>query len=93
MTPRQQIDKLANYIMFEIPGEPSQDQGAVETAIRLLGDRQKMLDACIQAQEALRLTREYVGAKVLPAIPGWSWYDATVALEAIIPAVAQPVGD
>jgi hypothetical protein len=27
--------------------------------------------------EALRLTREYVG-DVLPAIVGWSWYDALV---------------
>lgn len=26
--------------------------------------------------EALRLTREYVGADRLPAIEGWSWYDA-----------------
>ncbi|WP_435113313.1 hypothetical protein [Nocardiopsis synnemataformans] len=26
--------------------------------------------------EALRLTREYVGADTLPAHPGWSWYDA-----------------
>lgn len=25
---------------------------------------------------ALRLTREYVGPDVLPALPGWSWYDA-----------------
>lgn len=33
-----------------------------------------------QAVEALRLTREYVEPTVkLPAIEGWSWYDATVA--------------
>ena len=25
---------------------------------------------------AIRLTREYVGADVLPAFPGWEWYDA-----------------
>jgi hypothetical protein len=35
-----------------------------------------------QTREALRLTREYVGEKVLPAIEGWSWYDATVAVDA-----------
>ena len=33
------------------------------------------------ALEAFRLTREYVGEELLPAIPGWSWYDATVALK------------
>lgn len=28
--------------------------------------------------EALRLTQEYVGSEVLPAAPGWSWYDALI---------------
>lgn len=33
-----------------------------------------------QAVEALRLTREYVEPRVrLPALPGWSWFDATNA--------------
>lgn len=31
-----QIDKLASFIMDEVPGEPSQNEGAVDTAIRLL---------------------------------------------------------
>jgi len=31
----QQIKRLARFIM-EIPGEPSQSEGAVDTAIRLL---------------------------------------------------------
>lgn len=31
-----QIEKLANFILFEVPGEPSQDQGAIDTAIRLI---------------------------------------------------------
>ncbi len=34
-TPEQQIEHLANYIMGNLPGEPSQDQGAIETIIRL----------------------------------------------------------
>ncbi len=29
-----QIDRLANFIMREVPGEPSQSEGAVDTAIR-----------------------------------------------------------
>lgn len=36
----KQIDRLAKFIMAEIPGEPSQSEGAVDTAIRLLKARQ-----------------------------------------------------
>lgn len=36
MTENKQIEKLANFIMNEIPGEPSESEGAVDTAIRLL---------------------------------------------------------
>jgi len=32
----KQVDRLADYILSEVPGEPSQDQGAVDTAIRLI---------------------------------------------------------
>jgi len=32
----EQIQLLANYIMWEIPGEPSRSEGAGDTAIRLL---------------------------------------------------------
>jgi len=35
VTIKQQIEKLANFIMAEIPGEPSQDEGAVDTIIRV----------------------------------------------------------
>lgn len=31
-----QVDRLANFIMAEIDGEPSRNEGAVDTAIRLL---------------------------------------------------------
>lgn len=36
MTAAEQIEELANFIMAEIPGEPSVSEGAVDTAIRLL---------------------------------------------------------
>ncbi len=36
MSAKHQINLLADYIMAEIPGEPSQDEGAGDTAIRLL---------------------------------------------------------
>lgn len=32
----KEIDKLADFIMDEIPGEPSENEGAIECAIRLL---------------------------------------------------------
>lgn len=35
----QQIDRLAKFIMEEVPGEPSEDQGAVDTAMRLIRDK------------------------------------------------------
>lgn len=38
-SPQQQIDRLAKFIMEEVPGEPSEDQGAVDTAIRLIRDK------------------------------------------------------
>ena len=36
MLPEQQIEKLANFIMAEVPGEPSQSEGAVDCAIRII---------------------------------------------------------
>lgn len=36
----QQIDRLATFIMAHVPGEPSQSQGAIDTAIRLLTQRE-----------------------------------------------------
>lgn len=37
-----------------------------------------------QAREALRHTREYIGEEKLPAVEGWTWYDATVAIDAAL---------
>ena len=33
---RKQIDELARFILEEVPGEPSRNEGAVECAIRLI---------------------------------------------------------
>jgi len=35
-TLQSQIDRLARFIMEEVPGEPSQSEGAVDTAIRIM---------------------------------------------------------
>lgn len=79
----RQIEALAHVIANEIEGEPSQSQGAVATAIRLLRAGQYQADGRIlkvlaEAAEALRLTAEYVGPDGLPAVEGWSWWDALV---------------
>jgi hypothetical protein len=51
----------------------------------------EMADVLHQAREAIRLTREYVdpacysdGPKLLPEVEGWSWYDAVVAIDAVL---------
>jgi hypothetical protein len=36
----QQIERLAKFIMAEVPGEPSQSEGAVDCAIRLIRQAQ-----------------------------------------------------
>ena len=45
----EQIDKLANFIMSEIPGEPSLDEGAGDCAIRIIKDHRDALEklACL----------------------------------------------
>ncbi len=46
-TSQQQIDKLANFIMAEIPGEPSASEGAVDTAIRWMRDQVSAVDRAL----------------------------------------------
>jgi hypothetical protein len=40
-TLESQVDRLANFIMAEVPGEPSQSEGAIDTAIRIIRSLQK----------------------------------------------------
>ncbi len=46
-----QIDRLAKFIVEHIPGEPSQSEGAVDTAIRIMSSQQGQTDLEI-AEEA-----------------------------------------
>ena len=43
MTAEQQTDVLAKYIMAEIPGEPSHNEGAGNTAVRVLKQYRRAL--------------------------------------------------
>lgn len=45
-------------------------------------DNEKLLS---DALKALCLTRDYVGEDMLPAIPGWEWYDVGRQIETLIP--------
>ena len=47
----------------------------------------EMREVLRQAEQAIHFTREYLGVERLPAIPGWSWYDATLRLKAILAAL------
>lgn len=38
-----EIDRLARFIIAEVAGEPSQSEGAVDTAIRIIRKQQRML--------------------------------------------------
>ncbi len=42
-------------------------------------------DVLSRALRALCLTRDYVGEDILPAIEGWEWYDAGMAICKLIP--------
>jgi hypothetical protein len=50
-SPSSQIDRLAAFILEKVPGEPSQSQGAVDTAIRVMENFEKQT----RPSEALNL--------------------------------------
>lgn len=47
----EQIDKLGTFILEHVQGEPSQSEGAIDTAIRVIAATQRALGA---AHELLR---------------------------------------
>lgn len=53
----RQIERLAQFIMHKIPGEPSQSEGAVDTAIRIMGDQAREVEALRAENAILRAER------------------------------------
>ena len=51
---KDQIDVLANFIMRNVPGQPSQSQGAVDTAIRTIKTLQARVRELEEALEDVR---------------------------------------
>lgn len=54
-----QINELAEFIMHEVDGEPSENQGAVDTAIRVIRALQAKVD---EAREALEEASDFISA-------------------------------
>lgn len=50
--------------------------GATAEIAQLQQQVRELRDQRDEAVQALRLTHEYVGTDMLPAVEGWSWYDA-----------------
>ena len=51
MQDQSQIDKLAAFIMANVEGEPSQSEGAGDTAIRIIKQLQAKNAELIQGQQ------------------------------------------
>lgn len=61
-----QIDKLANFIMNEVVGEPSQSQGAVDAAIRIIKSYQSQETLSQEWISKHAEHYEYLGYAVVP---------------------------
>lgn len=64
----KQIDKLANFIMASVPGEPSQSEGAVDCAMRIIESQAKeierLTDRIKSMEPELSMLRSYQGMTV-----------------------------
>ena len=55
MNLNEQTTKLANFIMAEIKGEPSQDEGAIDCAIRIMTQQEKEIQRLIEEVRRLEI--------------------------------------
>lgn len=82
---KKQIDQLANFIMAEVPGEPSQSEGAVDTAIRWM--RCALADQA--AQHPGLAVLEQIAPKWLIDCPCGGVKIARAALAAVTPVAKE----
>ena len=94
-----QVERLANVIMFEIPGEPSQSEGAIDTAIRLLRAGVSPQPEITTAHDVIRRLRTGWEPDIPCIGPGvWCWFHPdtdepepmTAAEVAVIEATKEP---
>jgi len=78
---------VARKVVIAADGDLDEEQNAPvdwqaiaeqrERELKRVGEARQQAEGAVQElAQAIRLTREYVGEDVLPAIEGWSWYDA-----------------
>ena len=76
MNARAEIYALANFILVEVPGEPSQSQGVGHTAIRIIRDQRARIEAL---ELAVRWAQQYfwrIGEKAAEAMMSAALRDA-----------------
>ena len=57
---------------------------------RVTAQRDTCLEALKACREGFEFTRQYVGYEALPAIEGWSWFDADQLARAAIARAETP---
>lgn len=79
---------MTTYEPAVIPGLTINEDGSL---INWLGENYVRQQESIDLAEALRLTQEYVGPETLPAVAGWSWFDALSKYHPdLLPVVTPP---
>ena len=90
----EQIEKLAAFIIAQVPGEPSKSEGAVDTAIRIITQQAQELERVKEERDAWQV--KYTAAKQIQrdVEKGEFWYwndDGQDHLDSLIcPVVVQP---
>lgn len=69
-------DALDQRRQAQIANQKAAIDRLVSATIRLQDDLDASRRQSGELVTAIRLTAEYLGREFLPAIPGWSWYDA-----------------
>lgn len=75
------VNVVVEYMDAQLVGAVSIEQAHTEDAEAV---SEKLRVFIGQGVTAFHHTREYVGEEVLPAIPGWSWFDWTERAHTII---------
>jgi hypothetical protein len=88
-----QVKALGDYILANVPGEPSQNQGAVETAIRLLDLGRDCAAQLVRLNDHLQLKDPTIGEVVTEAIRLVEGSKSTVGMLAGTPLKTTYVED
>ena len=85
----QQQNRI-QHLEFALADTEALELGTAEKLAASQAQIKVLRDALKQCREAFEFTRQYVGYETLPAIEGWSWFDADTKAKA---ALAQPTDD